>query len=66
MTISEKTGISIGLMVLIGSGIASITSIYIKTEANAASLKEYTETLRRIDRRLYRIEGRLQIENKEE
>ena len=70
--ITEKTYVSLGLVIVIIGGIGWLTSIYWKTESNASELIKYSEkyekleiVLQSMDRRLSRIEGKLGVNNRE-
>ncbi len=59
--ISEKTPVTIGVVVLLIGGVVWLTTLYSKVSAAEVALRSYTTELKNIDRRLSNIEGRLLI-----
>lgn len=68
--LSETTGVSIGLAIMIGAYCCSVeVRVYANTvlrERAEKAAKESEEIIRRIDKRLSRIEGALKIKEREE
>ena len=65
MAISEKTAVSLGLVIVLAGGIVWLSTVFAQVRHNGeqiSELKEHAKVVESIDRRLSRIEGKLNIQ----
>lgn len=60
--ITENTTLSIGLVIVLVGGVFWFSSIYFKTDANAAAVTELVKFVKSVDKRLKRIEVKMGLE----